>query len=163
MSGEVTEFPRPVNPLPQESRDEARAARLARKGFAAVFGPFVRTMNEVMAAYHAARAQGMDREAAAAGIEEVLRQVWPRPTTKFGPKCQTCDDLGYEERVCRIGQWCQRQKCQEKGQDWRHGYVEPCLCAAGDKFRKKAYQGEDAIGAVAKVSKPKRGWSRAGA
>ncbi len=160
MSGEVTEYPRPVNPLPPESVEETRAARRGRKAFAAIFGPFVKAMNEMMAAYHAARADGMERDAGIAGIEETLRQVWPR--TKFPPACLRCDDIGYEELTCTAAHRCQRRKCQEKPYTWEHPYVDPCPCDKGDKFRPKYRGPDDAIGAAAKVSKPKRGFTRFG-
>lgn len=160
MSDELTEFPTKLNPLPIETRWEAQEKRKARKIFAQTFGPFVKAMREVIDAYLQARAEGVSRVDAAKGVEAVLRSVWPFPPTKFGPQCLICDDIGYEELLCRVWARCRREKCVSKGEDWQHLYVVPCTCQKGDKFRPRTYTPDDAMAQVGKVSKPKKGWSK---
>jgi hypothetical protein len=158
----VTEFPTKLNPLPAETRAETREARKGRKAFAANFGPFVRAMRDVMTAYHEARAQGVERADAAKGIEEVLRAHWPKQTTKFPPRCDDCDDLGWQELVCRLYVRCQRETCQRKGDDWQHRYVVACSCPVGDQHRAQPQVEADAVVAVGRTQKPKRGFTRFG-
>jgi hypothetical protein len=112
MTDEITEFPTKLNALPEEARADKRESLKARKVFAAVFSPFVRAMHECMNAYREARAQGLERADAAKGIEHVLREMWPKPASKFGPTCQACGDTGYEEYICRQWARCERHSCQ---------------------------------------------------
>lgn len=162
MSDELTEEPLPLNPLPAETRQEAREKRTVRHTFARVFGKFAKAMMEAMDAYLVARKQGMDRDTAIKGLESVIRETWPRPVTKFGPQCLVCDDIGYEEMRCRQWARCLRDKCNLKGEAWEHNYVVPCQCVKGDKFRARTYQADEATAGIGKVAKKRGGFSRMG-
>ena len=147
---------------PADALAERRALYAKRKDFSAQFGAFVRTMREAMTAYLHARQTGLEREDAIKGLESVIRDTWPKPVTKFGPKCDTCDDIGYEELICRQWARCQRERCNGKGEDWQHRYLVPCTCPKGDRFQPRHRTPDDALATVGKVSKPKRGFSRMG-
>jgi len=162
VTDEITEFPTKLNSLPADERAARRVALKARKAFTAVLSPFVRAMRECMTAYLEARQQGVERADAAKGIELALRDLWPKPTTKFGPQCQACDDTGYQEHVCRPYRRCERPRCHAKGEDWQHTYVTPCDCARGLRCTPKSITAESAAASVGKVSKPSRGFSRIG-
>lgn len=163
MTDEVTELPIKLNSLPADTRSEKWAAIKARKAFAAVYTPFVNAMQTVIRAYLEARRQGISRDDASKGVEEVLRSAWPGRPTKFPHKCDACEDTGYEEHVCRPYVRCTREKCNQKGEAWQHLYVTPCQCEKGDKFRPKVYQPQEAAQSVGKVRKPRTGWNRMGA
>lgn len=160
MSDEITEFPTKLHTLPHEDRVAKHAAIQARKAFATVYSPFVKAMQECMAGYHQARANGLERDDAAKGIELAIRDLWTRPTTKFGPACQACEDTGYEEHVCRPYKRCERATCHTKGDEWQHWYVTPCACVKGLRFAPKIVTAETAAAGVGKVSRPKKGFSR---
>jgi hypothetical protein len=164
MTDEITELPTKLNALPDDTRADKRESLKARKVFAAVFSPFVRAMHECMNAYRDARAQGLERADAAKGIEHVLREMWPKPASKFGPTCQACGDTGYEEYVCRQWARCERHSCQRKGDDWQHTYVRVCECVKGQGFARAAMRKTqpDTTETIGKVTKPKRGFSRMG-
>jgi len=157
----VTEFPTKLNTLPEDSRLAARAARKARRAFAAVYSPFVRAMREAMDAYLQARQQGLERAVAVRGLEFTLRETWPKNVSKFPPKCESCEDTGYQEFICRPYARCERDSCQRKGEEWQHRYVRFCDCDKGQRFAKtKAPQAEqDTVG---KVKKKSGGFSRLG-
>lgn len=162
MTDELTELPTRLNALPDETTQEKREKLKARKVFASVFGPFVRAMRECMEAYHVARKQGVERADAAKGIEAVLRDLWPKAVTKFPPQCDVCDDLGYEELICRPYARCQRERCQPRGESWQHRYVTPCSCPRGERMRPRVYQPEEVAASLGKVSKPRKGWRQVG-
>jgi hypothetical protein len=147
-----------------DARAERKAIYAKRKDFTALFGLFVRTMRDAMTAYLGMRAQGVEREDALKGLETVIRDAWPKPVTKFGPKCETCADTGYEELVCRQWARCERaapKDCDRRGETFTHPYVVPCLCPSGDKLRKRAFQAPE-LATVGKVAKKRGGFSRMG-
>ena len=163
LTDQPTEFPTKLNQLPPDTRQQARETRKARKVFAAVFSPFVRAMTECMAAYREARAQGLERADAAKGIELVLRDTWPKATTKFGPTCQACEDTGYQEHICRPYVRCGLRFCESKGEAWQHPFVTPCDCVKGQRYARRGPEPEQAAESLGKVSKAKKGWRQVGA
>lgn len=137
-------------------------AAASRRAFAeSPMSRFEQKMREVMREYLAARAQGVSREDAVKGIEEVLRAEWPRRTSKF-LTCAGCDGTGWHLTVCTHDVRCQRQTCQEKHPAWEHTFVVPCECDKGDPFRPRLVQPDD-LGDVAKTRKRRQGsWTRFG-
>lgn len=161
MTDELTELPTKLNRLPDEQRQEKHSALKARKVFASVFSPFVWIMREAMTAYLHARAQGVQREDAIKGLEFTLRDSWPKHVTKFPPKCELCEDTGYQEYICRPYARCERTTCDRKGEAFQHRYVRPCECPKGQGFTPKYKAPEQEQEQIGKV-KAKKGWSRAG-
>ena len=140
---------------------EARANR--REFFKSTDSAFVREMRDVMNAYTQARSEGVSRENACQGIEAVLRGAWPKPTTKFAPACELCEDSGWRYRTCADQMRCGRQWCANQHPANEHAYVETCGCEAGDKHQKRIVQVEDEIAAAGRIAKRKtRGWSAVG-
>lgn len=138
-----------------------KAVRLARRAFGATNSVFVKTMRTVMDAYLTARSQGVQRDDAIKGIEFSLRDVWPKPTTKFAPACAVCDDVGLEERICRLYQRCERAFCERRGEEWEHRYGVACSCVQGARFRPHVREGSS-LEQAGKVGKRKRGWAKVG-
>lgn len=139
-----------------------REVRASRRAFTkAPESAFVRAMLHAMGLYRQARAAGVSREDACKGIEEELRAVWPKATSRFTPACDTCGDTGVIERTCWDRQRCGRRSCAESPER-QHAYVEACHCEKGRRFQPKARRFDDDIAAAGKVKKPK-GWRQVGA
>jgi hypothetical protein len=142
-------------------------ARRKRRAFAmSPLSPFVRTMQQCMRDYLAARANGVSYEDAVRGIDEVVRAVWPVRHSKFPLACQMCDDIGWRVLTCWHGLRCGRYRCSLADPEWEHTYVVPCGCAKGDPFRRSGQQPratpEDDLAAAGKTKGRKRlkGFSR---
>lgn len=159
-----------TTPTPDQPVDLAdwlslrKKAREARRTFArSPMSRFVAKMREVIADYLTAREQGVSREAAVGGIEEVLRAEWPHRPSKF-EQCGSCDDTGWRLTECVHGMRCGRKRCGLSESSWWHSYAVPCECTSGDKHRKKVAQMEDDLANVGKVKSRKRsgGFTRAG-
>ncbi len=150
----------PMSDHEADARAERKAIYAKRNVFAAANSAFVSTMQQAMDAYRQARAEGVERDDAIKGLEHVIRETWARPTTKFGPTCEDCDDVGYQHFLCRQYARCERLNCNAKGEDWQHAYVRPCECPKGQRYEPRAQQVTD-LAAVGKV-KAKRGFSRMG-
>ena len=163
MSDELTEFPTKLNPLPAETKAEAREKRRARREFRAIFTPFVKAMREAITGYLGMRKQGVSREDAIKGLEVVLRDVWPKQVTKFPANCDACDDTGYVEKICAPYVRCERQTCQRKGDEFQHRYVVLCHCDKGQAMARAQVRkyAEPEVG-IGKVGKPKKSWQRLG-
>jgi len=150
--------------LREEHEALQRATQAARH--AAAFGPvtpFVAEMRQVMDDYLQARTAGLTRDEAVKGIEAVLRSVWGRPTTKFGPACDACDDTGWVAHTCWDQLRCGRPRCVTGHPGFEHGYVTPCSCAKGDRVSGRARSGSDALAEAMRVRKPRqRGFSKLG-
>jgi hypothetical protein len=147
--------------------DELRkAARASRRAFAASpLSRFVNKMQECMRDYLKAREQGVSREDAVKGIEEVIRDVWPKRPSKF-QTCVGCDDTGWRLVECNHGLRCGRERCSWGDTTWVHDFVVACECAKGEPFRrsgqKRQPRGEDDLSEVGKTRKRKSGFSRFG-
>ena len=151
------------DPVAHEHVKLQREARKNRKAFAvSQLGAFARAMLEAMGEYFAARKSGMPKDDACKGLEAVLRAHWPKPTTKYPPLCGDCEGTGWRERTCDANLRCGRRICAVRHPSWEHPYVVPCDCTDGDRHRQRVQQPEDAIAAVGRVQKPKRGFSRMG-
>jgi hypothetical protein len=140
-----------------------RAARAGRKAFAlSPDAGFVRTMQGAIAQYLEARGQGVSRDDAVKGLELELRGCWPKAVSKFLPVCGHCEDTGWMEHTCWDQHRCGREVCA-KNAERQHLYVEPCVCANGDRMRKKVHSTEDAMAAAGRTKKRKSGgWRQAG-
>ena len=123
---------------------------------------FVQTMTATMGEYLRMRAQGVSREDAERGIEAVLREAWPKRTTKFPPQCDECDDTGWAYHVCTHQMRCSTHAQRDLHPSVEHSYVTPCHCAKGDRHRKQARGLDDEIAAVGKVQRPQRSWRQVG-
>lgn len=150
--------------LRDEHESLQRAVQQSRKAFAAgPASPFVKAMQDTMDEYLRMRKEGVSREDAVKGIEAVLREVWPKPTTKFPPACDGCEGTGWHRRTCWHEQRCGRLRCQQLHPAWEHFYVVPCHCTDGDRFRPRAVESDDEIAAMSRTEtrKPKpRGFTR---
>lgn len=146
-----------------ELADAKKAAKESRKAFrqTPVVSAFVRAMQKAMGLYRQAILDGMSRDLAREGLEAELRAAWPKSVSKFAPKCQTCDDTGYEEQTCWERHRCGREVCA-RNPERVHAYVVPCHCPAGDAKRKRQWKPDDALTAAGKMPK-KRGWRQVGA
>lgn len=142
-----------------DARAERKAIYAKRKDFTAAFGSFVRTMRDAMTGYLGMRAQGVEREDAIKGLESVIRDTWPKPTTKYPPACDLCEDTGYQQHLCRQYARCERVNCNQKGESWQHLYVRPCECVKGQRFEPKARYTPE-LATVGKVAKKRGGFSR---
>ena len=124
-----------------DARAERKAALAKRQAFAAEpVSAFVRVLQDGMAQYLAARKAGVERVDALKGLEEVVRQTWTRPPTKFPPVCDACEDVGWVDRMCEEGARCERRggsagkwNCHQMDASWTHRYVEPCVCVKGQQ------------------------------
>lgn len=140
-----------------------QAARAKRKAFtASPDGAFVRAMKSAMAEYHQMRAADVSREDACQGLEAVLRDAWPHVPSKFSPACDACADTGWRETLCWHEARCGRRRCHDLHPSTEHPYGVPCDCAAGDRMRAKVKTQEDAIAAVGRTQKAKKGFQRFG-
>lgn len=151
------------DPLREEHARLQRVVAMSRHKFAvSTDGVFARTMMAAMDEYHAARKAGMSREDACRGLEAVLRDVWPKPTTKFPPQCEACQGTGYRDMTCWHEQRCQREICHTAHPSFEHGYVVTCECTAGDKFRPVSQQPDDVVAAAGRMPRKRKpqGWSR---
>lgn len=145
-----------------EQRRIKAEVRTRRKTFAT--GPeqgIARQLERAMDEYRKMRAEGVSREDACRGIEAVLRDVFP--LTKFPPKCDVCDDTGWEYRTCNHAHRCGRWRCSEAAQNEEHNYVTRCTCPLGEAHRPTSGGGEDAITRTGKVGHKPRSFSRFGA
>lgn len=144
-----------------ELADAKRAVKASRRAFATTpASRFVKAMWQAMALYLGARRDGVSREDAARGLEEELRAAWPKSVSKFAPACGDCEDTGYVEHICWERHRCGRRTCAENPER-QHAFVEPCICAKGQKFTAKVRHVSDAIAAAGRTQK-KRGMSRFG-
>lgn len=115
-----------------------------------------------MVEYLKYRAQGWSQADAIAGIEGILRECWPKPTTKF-PACADCDATGWRGMTCWSEHRCGRRWCVDRHPSWEHHYVVPCDCPSGDRHRAKAVSSDEAVAAVGRTAKKKsRDFSRVG-
>lgn len=141
---------------------EKKAVRHGRWAFLrSPLSAFVKTMQEAMRQYLAAREQGVSREDGIRGIKEELRGAWPKSVSKFTPTCHDCDDTGWRELVCWERQRCGREVCA-KNPERQHAYVVPCDCERGDRKRKRTITTDDQLAAVGKTQPKKRGFTRLG-
>lgn len=136
------------------------SARASRRDFAqSSMGRFERVMRAAMRDYLSVREQGVSREDAVKGIEAVLRDVWPIKGPRYCPVCDVCDDTGWRLRTCTHELRCARTRiCHYAEPEWKHTYVVPCDCAAGDKFRAKLQTREDALVSIGRTKTKKKGW-----
>lgn len=158
----MTEF---IDRAREEFYEAKKAVREARKAFKqSPDAGFVRTMQDAISQYLEARRGGVTRDDAVKGLEEELRGVWPKPTTKFAPNCDACSDTGYRDMTCWHEQRCARKRCHEMHPGFEHAYVTPCECSAGDKMRPKVRTtyAEDAITQVGKRKRKSGGWRQVG-
>ena len=153
-----------TDPLGQQHEALKREAAESRRAFRqGPDGAFVEAMRDAMTEYHKMRGAGMSREDACKGIEAVLRDCWPKPTTKYPPSCEACDATGYRDVTCWDGQRCGRRWCIGTHPSFEHRFVVPCECPLGDRFRKREYATEDAVVAVGRGQKRKsKGWNQVG-
>lgn len=156
----------PDDPLGQQHADARRDAARARRGFASSqLGAFANAMSAAMTEYHRMREAGVSREDACKGLEAVIRDAWPKPTTKYPPACSDCDGTGWREMVCWAEQRCGRRVCVDRHPSWEHRYVVSCHCLAGDRRRARPTMPEDALTAVGRMQtrkKTNRGFTRVG-
>lgn len=116
------------------------------------------TLRATMTEYHHMRGQGVSQEDACRGLEAILRDVFP--VTHFPPHCAVCADTGWEEQTCSFPRRCGRRRCSEAEDAFEHGYVEPCICPSGDKFRQRLMAVADAEVAAGKTKRRTRSFSR---
>lgn len=153
-----------MDQLREEHESLQRAVKLSRREFAAsVESAFVKAMRQAMDEYLAMRTAGVSRDDAVKGLEAVLRETSPFKLTKFPVACPTCEDTGWEPRICWHELRCGSKACHDAHPGHEHRHVSPCGCMKGDRFRPRQYAPEDEIAAAGKVRKPKpRGFSRVG-
>lgn len=154
----------PNDPLRAEHQRLKAEARATRRSFASgPQGAIARELRAAMTEYHRMREQGVSREDACKGLEAVIREVWPKGTTKFPPTCEVCEDPGWIERTCWAEQRCGRKVCVDRHPSFEHAYVEPCHCLQGERHRRKVRTVEDQLAAVGKTTKRKPGgWRQVG-
>jgi hypothetical protein len=153
------------DPLAEEHASLQRAVAASRRTpIAAVETQFVRAMQTVMDDYRQARADGLTRDQAIPGIELVLRSVWGKKPSKFGPTCDACEDTGWRRHSCWADLRCGRPFCAAAHPSHEHGYVSPCACAKGDlrSGRGRAAAMDDVSEAMKVRTPKKRGFSRFG-
>lgn len=144
---------------------ELRAdVRSKRRAFAvAPESRFVRAMRKVMADYLAARAEGVSREDAVKGIEEVLRAESIFRVSKF-QVCEECGAGGWRVTYCTHNRRCGREKCSMAEPEWEHSYAVYCDCEAGVNLRanhaRKSVQ--DDLASVGKTRRKPRGFTPIG-
>jgi hypothetical protein len=150
-----------VDTLREEHEQMQRAVLSSRRAFEqSPLSAFVREMHGAMEDFRTTRAEGVTVEDACRGIEAVLRSVWEKPTSKFAPACDLCDDLGRRERRCTDQMRCGRKRCALHP-SLEHVYLEPCGCEKGDRFQPRtSVPVESDIAAAGKVKRKPKGWSR---
>lgn len=156
--------PPPDIPTP-ELIAEQKAVRDKRREFRqSVESGFAQKMRGALKDYLQFRTDGGSVDDGIKGIEEVLRDAWPKATSKFGPTCQACCDTGWETRTCWHEQRCQRRTCNEAHPAFEHTYAIHCSCDAGDRMRTRVIEQEDAITKSGRTQKKRapRAWSRSG-
>jgi hypothetical protein len=157
----------PTNDVLAQEHAQLRAAvRGSRKEFArSVEGQFARVMWGAVSEYLRMLADGVPREDALKGLEDVVRDVWPRGREReWKYLCDDCRDTGWEYRRCRAF-----NRCQPKHDDWpserEHDCVVACHCPKGDRFKRRSapISTEQELAQVGKTRrKSSGGWSRPG-
>lgn len=151
-----------VDPLREEHNRLRAEARASRREFSKnPVSRFAREMWDAITGYLGMRKDGVSREDACRGLEEVLRGLLK--VTKFPSACDTCDDTGWQERRCTHQMRCTRKWCAMQHPAHEHTFVVPCHCPAGDSKRKRERQVDDELAAASRVQKRKsRGFSHVG-
>lgn len=151
------------DPLRAEHESLQRAVASSRRAFQHEAGPFVLAMTAAMDEYRTMRQTGVSQEDACKGLEAVIRDVWPKPTTRYPPACSDCEATGWRGMVCWHEQRCGRESCARRAHpSLEHRYVVPCDCTSGERFRPRVWQPEDQLAAVGKMKPKKRGFTRMG-
>lgn len=77
------------------------------------------------------KADGVTGAELDAGLEGVLRDMWPKGR-EWKYLCQQCGDLGLEMHACPGDATCGRPR-----EHLPHDYGTPCWCEKGKRFREK--------------------------
>lgn len=102
------------------------------------------------------RAAGDSPAEIAHRLESVIRASWPF-RREWHYLCEVCGDTGAEVLQCPV------IACERRQAHGPHEYIRPCVCRAGERWRPKVRDAEDAVAAAAKVRKPtQRSFSQAG-
>jgi hypothetical protein len=159
---------------------EALAAEFARlqglvrrKRRESASGPLATAIREALRLRDKMKADGVAPDDIAAGLERLVRDVWPK-TREWHYICDLCNDTGLRMYVCQRGQRCNgistridnprdtpgkyRRLCaMHPDSDYSHDYGEPCICARGDRFKRVSKPERDDLGdAARKPSQPSR-------
>jgi hypothetical protein len=150
------------DPLAQEHAQLRADARQQRREFAgSVEGKFAKVMWGAVSEYLQMRADGVAREDALKGLEDVVRAHWPRGRAReWKYLCDDCRDTGWEYRRCKP-----YARCQPKHDDWdserEHDYVVRCHCPKG--HIPTPIGGDDELVKVGRTKRrPTTSWSRPG-
>lgn len=131
------------------------------------------TLKQAMRHCRAMKDDGVNLEDRHMYLERVLRLSWPKARTEpWHYLCEDCNDTGWRLRVCSAGFRCDgistrtddaRQKPRAykrpcvSDDEYTHEYVEPCQCAAGDKYHSRPNAKVENFERVGKVkSRPQR-------
>ncbi len=124
--------------------------RRARRDASRKHGALSTAVNEAWKIRDAMKADGVTGDALDAGMEGVVRQLWPQQRV-WHYQCERCHDTGLRMFVCQKGARCNGistridSKHDEPGKylrlcakfpnsDYAHDYGEPCLCVRGARF-----------------------------
>ena len=118
-------------------------------------GPLATAVKECLEIRDAMKAGGVEGDELNKGMEQVLREHWPRNRDQpWSYVCEKCQDYGAEIFNCPD------VKCQRDKPHGPHSYAIPCWCAKGRRFNEKQLPTEaDAMERAAKPQKPTR-WGR---
>ena len=113
-------------------------------------GPLATAIEQCIEIRHKMKRDGVTGDALNAGIETVLRHLWPRQRTEpWHYVCENCRDYGAEYFNCPA------VKCDRDNPHDPHEYMRPCWCEKGRRFREKQAPTEaDAMERAAKPRKP---------
>ncbi len=134
-----------------------QASRRVRKAEDAEIGKLSSAVMEAIAIRDQMKADGVTGAELNAGLEGVLRDVWPKPKGRSEPWrviCKICDDTGAELKDC-AGDGCGMANGHPHAP---HEYRRPCLCSKGARFRETT----KGPGDVTDVGRARSGFSRMG-
>lgn len=121
-------------------------------------GPLATAITEALKMRDRMKADGMSGDALNAGLEGVLRELWPKPAGRSEPwryNCEACQDYGLEILPCPGNATCGFLKPHGP-----HEFGRPCFCGKGSRFRDAPKPtGTDAVERASKQKKPSR-WGR---
>ena len=111
------------------------------------------------------KADGMTGPALDAGLETVVRDIWPKPKDRTEPwhdGCATCRDYGLEMRWCPGDGSCGSHPVTQRPRKPHapHEYGKPCWCVAGRRHQEKVAPSAEDAETMAAKRKPMSRWGR---